>query len=820
MKTNPVYIFSANDDTNNYNTQGEGALPDLKYAKATGGLTDATTLTMQYPVNGVNVEKLEENKILLATINEFQDMQRLRITSVKKSLSGRQYEIKAEPIFNDIRRYFLPQVGNKEVISSPSGAWELIKGASIPKIPSKFNFLSDLTTQGAFYLEGVNALQALGGTDGSMLDTFGGEYIRDNNTLHAYKRFGRENATALVYGKNITGLDMEVNTENIVIGIYPYAKTQSGSGEITITLDEKILKYDTGDTFPNGRIEPVDFSQSFSEENPADKDKLRKVAETYMNQKVNYQKSTPLINVQVDFLELSHFSEYYNFQQLIKVGLGDTVTVYYPPLGVDVETRVIKYEYDVIKGQYSKLELGQVKANFYQKLQDNIKDVEDQINNDIDFSGIYDEINDAIQDASDKITGNQGGNVVLSPAQKPEEILIMDTDDKKTAKDVLRLNKSGIGFSRDGYNGTYKTAWTIDGQFNADFITAGTLEAIDIKGVSITGSTFRTDAPDFSMKLQAGRIDWLKKVNGNRVFSISANYPSGSVNSQGVSLLWGDTNGFVDIGQQRTDEHGNGYMDNSQGLSMSSTYCSYRSIGTKYFPTYSSITLAPDADSIIDSLYNVSTEYYVQGSGGNSESTHIDWQVQSGSKNKTGWMRLYQDGLKITLGNFSCYGTKNSAVVTEHYGDRLLNAYETPEYLFATYGKVTTDEDGYAEVTIDPVFLETINTDSKNYHVFLSPYAECDAWVSYLESDSFMVNTSKPNVTVSWNLVAYRKDYEDFYLETPLSNANKTGNLNHNKPATVKDALSTLTGGTPILKYPKTADEERRDLNIKKYEQN
>lgn len=804
MKTNPVFIFSANDDENNYSTQGEGALPDLKYAKATGGLTDNVTLTMQYPVNGVNVEKLEENKILLATINEFQDMQRLRITSVKKSLSGRQYEVKAEPIFNDIRRYFLPQVGNKEVVTTPNGAWELVKGASIPKIPAKFNFLSDLTSQGTFYLEGVNALQAFGGTDGSMLDTFGGEYIRDNNTLHAYKRFGRENATALVYGKNITGLDMEVNTENIVIGIYPYAKTQSGSGEVTITLDEKILKYDTGDTFPNGRIEPVDFSQSFNEDNPADKDKLRAVAETYMNQKVNYQKSTPLINVQVNFLELSHFSEYYNFQQLIKVGLGDTVTVYYPPLGVDVETRVIKYEYDVIKGQYSKLELGQVKANFYQKLQDNIKDVEDQINNDIDFSGIYDEIKDAIQDASDKITGNQGGNVVLSPAQKPEEILIMDTDDKKTAKDVLRLNKSGIGFSRNGYNGTYKTAWTIDGQFNADFITAGTLTAINIKGVNISGSVFQASSNDFIMNLEAGRMDFTKKSNGTRIFSISANYPSGSVKSNGVSMLWGDTNGFVNIGQRDTNKQGWGYLDHDRGLAISTGGMAYRSIGTGATALYSSITLTPEPS--IATAKNFA-KFSVNSYKGSTVSSYIETAV--GVSNKSTMIQQSNTDFKIIIGNFQCYGTKNSAVVTDSFGHRLLNAYETPEYLFATYGKATTDDTGNVEVMIDPVFLETINTDSKNYHVFTSGYGNYNCWVSDLESDRFTISTSEPNSVVSWNLVAYRLGYEEFYLETPESNSNKTGNLSYKLKQGAPTELDYLTGGVQILNYPMNPNEKR-----------
>ena len=59
-------------------------------------------------------------------------------------------------------------------------------------------------------------------------------------------------------------------------------------------------------------------------------------------------------------------------------------------------------------------------------------------------------------------------------------MLYMDTDDVKTATNVLRLNKNGIGFSYNGVNGEYKTAWTLDGSFNAEFITVGTLQGIQI----------------------------------------------------------------------------------------------------------------------------------------------------------------------------------------------------------------------------------------------------------------------------------------------------------------------------------------------------
>lgn len=63
------------------------------------------------------------------------------------------------------------------------------------------------------------------------------------------------------------------------------------------------------------------------------------------------------------------------------------------------------------------------------------------------------------------------------------ESYYMDAPKKEDAQYVLRINAGGIGFSKTGFDGPYTSAWTIDGSFNADFITAGTIaaERIDIR---------------------------------------------------------------------------------------------------------------------------------------------------------------------------------------------------------------------------------------------------------------------------------------------------------------------------------------------------
>lgn len=69
------------------------------------------------------------------------------------------------------------------------------------------------------------------------------------------------------------------------------------------------------------------------------------------------------------------------------------------------------------------------------------------------------------------------------------EIYVLDSLPKETAKYCIRINLGGIAFSQNGWQGPYVSAWTIDGKFNAEFITAGVL-----RGIKITnGNNFNVD---------------------------------------------------------------------------------------------------------------------------------------------------------------------------------------------------------------------------------------------------------------------------------------------------------------------------------------
>ena len=84
----------------------------------------------------------------------------------------------------------------------------------------------------------------------------------------------------------------------------------------------------------------------------------------------------------------------------------------------------------------------------------------------------------AIDNATQLIHSALNGHVVM----RPNELLIMETDNIDTARKVWRWNLNGLGYSSTGYNGTFATAITMDGQIVGSRLVAGSVSAekIDI----------------------------------------------------------------------------------------------------------------------------------------------------------------------------------------------------------------------------------------------------------------------------------------------------------------------------------------------------
>lgn len=741
------FLYSSDDSINDYSKNGLGAVPDCTSLLTTSSLNGEVILKGSVPIGKTNVENIVNSNIIKLKINDTQQPQIMRLFNVKKSMASGLVTFSAEPIANDLRENFITALD--EQAKSAITMFEVLRSKAKPAIPACFKFYSDKENNAAIKLERVSALQALGGVEGSFLQKFKGEYEKDNHDIHLHKRLGEDHKIKILYTKNLNGLDIEVDTQGIVNGIYGFAKLD-GTEDI-IEATKQITYFEK--QYNGGVINPVDFSN----DKPANSAELQKLVDAYI--KANAEINTPKVTAAIDFILLNNQPNYKEFVNMESVGLGDGVDVYHPILDVDLHARVVSYEYDSITEQYTKLEVGSVKANFIDqivdKIDENNKEYDDKINL----------IEDAQQEASDIIKNPGEGHVVIYPSiANPQEILIMDTTDVNTAKNIWRFNEGGLAFSRTGYNGTYELAMTNNGAIVADRITTGVLKAIELIGVTVTGSKIVSDGDNYTITMENGKMIWYSKKIKKNVLTMEAREAS-----------------EVDVGVLYYQmEPGGGFrIVTPTGKLLMSTWVG--GVDDPPWLSFNSGNFYWSNNGYVSASDGGRSSLGIDNSGFNFE-VHQTFYTMNGngfydSYGNFGLYRYQQsfinNGLRVRNG-LSVSGTKSSLVDTENYGERLLYAFETPEYLFATYGKATTNEDGYVEVEIEPMFLETINTDSKNYHVFVSPYENATAYACYLETDRFLIKSDKPNIEVSWQLVAYRKGYEDFYLETPDSNSEKS----------------------------------------------
>ena len=143
------------------------------------------------------------------------------------------------------------------------------------------------------------------------------------------------------------------------------------------------------------------------------------------------------------------------------------------------------------------------------KIQSQIVQVQQQINNpNSNFQQIQ---QSKIDNATNWLTGADVYVIAVKDDNGTwKEILFLDTPSAETAKNVLRINTNGIGFSTNGVNGPYRNAWTIDGSLVADFITTGTLNAALAKIINIDATNINTGTLNADL-IKAGAI---QSVNG------------------------------------------------------------------------------------------------------------------------------------------------------------------------------------------------------------------------------------------------------------------------------------------------------------------
>lgn len=484
-----LYAKNASEFGNN----GIGHLKDAISCKVTEERNGAYTLTLQYPIGGAWYESITEGSIIKAKANETSELQLFRVYKSSKPMKG-VVTFYAEHISYDLKGLPLALLSMTDTTAEAA----LNAGFAACLLPHRFTGRSDITTLNKINITKPRSLRNFcGGEVGSVLSVWGGEFEFDNFTVWLHRRRGANNGVVIRYGKNLTDAKQERNISACYTHFCPYAikktETRNEAGEViesteeTITLPEGVIELINPENIGHSRALPLDISDKFADGEELNVENLRTHAEEYIE---SHKLGVPDVNITLSFMQIWHSPEYAESAGFERVALCDTVTVFFEDLGINAEAKVIKTEYDTLEERFSKLEVGDAKSNLTDTvsgIKESIEDTKKSLTESEKAASLA--LQSAIENATNRITGNSGGYVVLYPANNPQEILVMDSDDKETATRVWRWNSSGLGYSKNGYNGTYGLAMTMDGAIVADFITAGTLKAINISGCTIEGGS-------------------------------------------------------------------------------------------------------------------------------------------------------------------------------------------------------------------------------------------------------------------------------------------------------------------------------------------
>lgn len=448
-----------------FTSNGLGRLVECTACTVTEERNGEYEAAFTYPISGRLYAELTEGRIISCTHDDDGEREPFIIYKRSAPING-LVTFNARHISYRLSNIILNPFEAVGVVTALQG----IAANSINTNP--FTFVTDKTTLAPFSLDHPASVRAImGGSEGSLLDVYGGEYEYNGFTVHLWAHRGQDAGVSIRYGKNMSDMVQTVDTGAAYNAAVPYWLQDVDGVQVLVVLPERIV---TAQGVTDPRPVALDMTDDFDEQ-PTEA-QLRQAAADFL---ANNEPWAPLENITVDFVQLWNTTEYASVANLQKVRLCDTVSVYYKAAGIQkTSMKVIKTVYNVLADRFDEIELGSPVASFADTI---LKATERQITqSERDLTGFFDE---AIKSATDRITGATGGHIVLveDANGKPQELLIIDGATLATSTNILRMNLNGIGFSTDGGR-TYATAWTIDGQFVADFITAGTLKSIRIEG--------------------------------------------------------------------------------------------------------------------------------------------------------------------------------------------------------------------------------------------------------------------------------------------------------------------------------------------------
>jgi len=378
------------------------------------------------------------------------------------------------------------------------------------------------TVSSTFYYtsmkESLKALQELGAEFTFSVEISGNKISK--KIINCYKQIGKVTNKRFEYGEEVLSIVRQQDRTNIVTALIG-----RGKGE------------EVGDGYGR-RTEFTNVEWKKSDGKPLDKPKGQNWIE-YPEMTAEYgipsngkmlPRKTVVVFDDVDdpaeLLQKTYEQLAYYCRPLVQFSteilgadsIGNTVSIHRGDRGYHYQTRVFKVVTDYTTGRVQASLGDNLSGNSLNRqlsqVQSNVSELNDKKTTFYESTEIGKYNDDIVRGA-----GANGGSIYLvngieagvSNSRESYEQVFMDGPKISESQYFMIQNSSGISFKqcnkgkwttiKDAHNGESKTAWTLDGIFNADFIKVGTLEGIKIRSIS----------EDFVVQINDGKIKFLKR---------------------------------------------------------------------------------------------------------------------------------------------------------------------------------------------------------------------------------------------------------------------------------------------------------------------
>ncbi len=350
------YLFP--NDAISFEGMGYGALTRAVSCQVRQelGSTGVYELNMEILTDDPNFKNMEIGKIIVAKPNFTDVNQAFVIESMSK------------PINNVVSVYatHIAQHRARLIPVSPVNATSLsdaiTKIAANSQETNPFTLHTSRTVNVAYKtVKPMSFREILGGTQGSLLDVYGGEYIFNNLDIELVNKRGRTNGIQVVYGQNMTDfkLDEDFSYSKTITGILPYWYSEDDG------LVQGSVQYsDYVNYFKYHKTVAKDYTDKF--ENKPTAAELESMAAT----EVKYT-GYPSVNMAISFND---------FNKVIKgdtkiMQLGDTVKVINSNYMVNTEARIVSMLFNVLADRYDEIQVGSLSQSINEAISDTFPDV-------------------------------------------------------------------------------------------------------------------------------------------------------------------------------------------------------------------------------------------------------------------------------------------------------------------------------------------------------------------------------------------------------------------------------------------------------------